>query len=148
MKVGVVGGGIIGYCSAYYLQKSGHEVTIFEKSNEQDSPSYWNAGMVVPSHFIPLSSPGVISQGLRWMFRADSPFYIKPKLDRDLISWGLKFYKAATKSRVKIAAPLLNELLINSRALITEILQQESIDAGFSDKGLMIYCKTQKLFFY
>lgn len=140
----IVGAGVIGLCSAYYLNKKGFRVTILDNTDGSDNCSFGNAGFFSPSHLIPLASPGIISQGLRWMMRPDSPFYIKPKFDRDLISWGLKFHRAATKSRVDMAAPVLNELLINSRTLIAEILEEESIDAGLNDKGLMIYCKTQQ----
>lgn len=139
----IVGAGVIGLCSAYYLNKKGFRVTILDNTDGTDNCSYGNAGFFSPSHLIPLASPGIINQGLRWMMRSDSPFYIKPKLDRDFMSWGLKFHRAATKSKVDTAAPILNELLMNSRQLIEEMLAVESIDAGLSNKGLMIYCKTQ-----
>ena len=139
----IVGAGVIGLCSAYYLNKKGFKVTVLDNTDGTDNCSFGNAGFFSPSHIVPLSSPGIIGQGLRWMMRPDSPFYIKPKFNSDLISWGLKFRKAATKDRVAMAAPVLNELLLNSRSLIAEILEDESIDAGLNDKGLMIYCKTQ-----
>jgi len=140
----VVGAGIIGLCSAYFLNKKGFQVTILDNTDGTDNCSYGNAGFFSPSHLIPLASPGIISQGLRWMMRSDSPFYIKPKLDFDLISWGLKFKQAATKTKVAAAAPILNDLLLSSRDLIEKILEEESIDAGLNDKGLVIYCKTQR----
>jgi len=67
MKVVVIGGGIIGLCSAYYLQESGYEVTVIDQSNLLDNCSYGNAGYVCPSHFIPLATPGIVKQGLKWM---------------------------------------------------------------------------------
>ncbi len=63
MRIVIVGGGIIGLCSAWYLQKSGHEVIVLDKSDFTDGCSYGNAGMIVPSHFIPLAAPGMIAQG-------------------------------------------------------------------------------------
>ena len=110
----VVGAGIIGLCSAYYLNKKGLKVTVLDNTDGTDNCSFGNAGFFVPSHIVPLASPGIVSQGLRWMMRSDSPFYIKPKLDRDLISWGTKFYKAANPKHVAEAAPILNELLMES----------------------------------
>lgn len=143
-KVIVIGAGIIGLCSAYYLNKKGFNVTVLDNTDGSGNCSYGNAGFLSPSHIIPLASPGIIKQGLRWMTRSDSPFYIKPKFDSDLISWALKFKKAATKKRVAAAIPLLNDLLMESRHLIEQILKEEGIEAGFNDKGLIIYCKTQR----
>lgn len=139
----IVGAGMIGLCSAYYLQKKGVRVTVLDNTAGDNNCSFGNAGFFSPSHLVPLASPGIISQGLRWMLRSDSPFYIKPKLNRDLISWGHKFHKAATPVKANAAAPILNELLMSSRSLISSILENESIDAGFNDQGLVIYCKTQ-----
>jgi hypothetical protein len=53
--------------------------------------------------------------GLKWMWNPESPFYIKPRLDLDLMSWGLHFWKAATKARVDAAAPVLRDLSLLSR---------------------------------
>jgi len=139
----VIGGGIIGLCSAYYLNKKGYKVTVLDDTDGSNNCSYGNAGFFCPSHIIPLASPGKISQGLRWMLKQDSPFYIKPKMSWDLVSWGLKFKKAATNKRVNSVSPMMNKLLLESRSLIEQILTDEHIDAGFNDEGLVVYCRTQ-----
>ena len=82
-KVTIIGGGIIGLSTAYFLQKEGYEVTIIDSSNMDSGASYSNAGYVCPSHFIPLAAPGVVRSGLRWMLDASSPLYIKPSLKSD-----------------------------------------------------------------
>ena len=64
-QVIVVGGGIIGLCSAYYLHKQGHSVTVYDKSNMDTGASYVNAGYLSPSHIIPLAAPGVMKKGLK-----------------------------------------------------------------------------------
>ncbi|HKH60099.1 MAG TPA: FAD-dependent oxidoreductase, partial [Flavitalea sp.] len=110
MKAIVIGGGIIGLSSAYYLEKKGWDVTILDKSDLLDNCSYGNLGMIVPSHFVPLAAPGMVAQGIRWMFDKNSPFYIKPALNKDLISWGLKFLKCATEENVENAATALLDL--------------------------------------
>ena len=96
-SVVIVGGGIIGLFTAYYLSEEGFEVTILDKGDLSNSCSIGNAGMIVPSHIVPLASPGIITKGLKWMFSSTSPFYIHPKLDLRLAQWCLLFYKAATK---------------------------------------------------
>jgi len=139
MKIGVIGGGIIGYCSAYFLQKSGHQVTIFEKSREAKSPSFWNAGMVVPSHFIPLASPGVIAKGIKWMFKSDSPFYIKPRLNTDLARWLWKFYQNSTAKHVETSAHTLLNLNQASNRLFDQIIAEHKLKVSKKDGLLMVY---------
>src|SRR6218665_241022 len=74
-KIAIVGGGIIGLSTAYYLQREGHDITVFDRGDLSESCSIGNAGMIVPSHIIPLAAPGMIAKGIRWMFDASSPFY-------------------------------------------------------------------------
>lgn len=139
----IIGGGIIGLTSAYYLNKKGFKVTILDNTEGSDNCSYGNAGFFSPSHFIPLASPGIISQGLKWMLRSDSPFYIKPRLDLDLINWGVKFYKSSTKSKAENAAPILYQLISSSRKLISELLSKENFNISLNEQGMVMYCKTQ-----
>src|SRR5690606_10232305 len=68
----VIGGGIIGLSTAYYLQKEGHRVTVLDKSNIDSGASFVNAGYMTPSHIIPLAAPGKINQGLKFMFNPSS----------------------------------------------------------------------------
>lgn len=92
-EVIIIGGGIIGLCSAYYLQQEGHQVTVIDKSDITSGASFVNSGYITPSHIIPLAAPGMITKGIKWMFNPSSPFYIKPRLDKDFLQWSLKFKK-------------------------------------------------------
>ena len=78
----VIGAGAIGICCAFYLNQRGKDVTVIEKGDICSGSSYGNAGLIVPSHSIPLAAPGVIAQGLKWMFDPESPFYYKKWFDR------------------------------------------------------------------
>lgn len=145
-KVIIVGGGVIGLCTAYYLTKDGHEVTVIERDAILDGCSYGNAGMIVPSHFVPLATPGIIGQGIRWMLNAESPFYIRPRLNKNLINWGLKFYKAATAKRVNEAMPHLRNIGLLSRQLYQDLKQDQALtDFGLESSGLMMLYKTEKV---
>src|SRR5437660_1481401 len=99
-RVLIVGGGIIGLCVAYYCARQGNAVTVLERGQpERDGCSFANAGMVVPSHFVPLASPGVIQLALRWMWNPESPFHVRPRFSAELLDWGWKLYRAATAAR-------------------------------------------------
>jgi len=120
-KVLIAGGGVIGLCCAYYAQKEGHDVTLIERGDIQSGTSFGNAGYVSPSHFVPLASPGIIAKGLQWMLSSSSPFYIKPRLNLELIKWGLTFWKQANKQTLEHNVPYLNAILQLSRSLQTDL---------------------------
>ena len=134
----------MGLTSAYYMLKSGWKVTLIDKSDLSDNCSQGNAGMIVPSHFIPLAAPGMVSKGIRWMFDSRSPFYVKPSLDFSLISWGLKFMKSATQANVERAAPFLRDYHLLSKQLYEDLAKEEGFDFGLEKKGILMLYKTKK----
>jgi D-amino-acid dehydrogenase len=121
MQVTIIGGGIIGLSCAYYLQKEGYAVTVIERGDITDSCSFGNMGYISPSHFVPLASPGIIKEGLRHMMSSSSPFYVKPRLNLDLLRWGIKFWKSSNAATVKKNAPQLNNILQLSRQLMSDL---------------------------
>lgn len=140
----VIGGGIIGLSTAYYLQKEGHQVTIVDQSNMDAGASYVNAGYLSPSHIIPLSSPGMVKKGLKWMFNPASPLYIKPRLDLDFLKWGWAFNKSCNPNHVKKAIPVIRDISVLSRQLYQDILSEEHFTSHYEDKGLFMLCQTEK----
>ncbi|MBY0479853.1 MAG: FAD-dependent oxidoreductase [Chitinophagaceae bacterium] len=137
MKVVVLGGGIIGLSSAYYLKESGHEVTLIDKTDISSNCSYGNAGYVCPSHFIPLATPGIVKQGLKWMWNSRSPFYVQPRFNLSLIDWGLKFMKSATPEKVAEAAIPLRDVAILSKKHYEEWTRLPQFNFAYDQKGLL-----------
>lgn len=144
-KVIIIGGGIIGLCSAYYLQKGGHQVTIIDQSNMDGGASYVNAGYLSPSHIIPLSAPGVMKKGLKWMLNSASPLYIKPRLDSDFLKWTLAFNKSCNVSHVNKAIPAIKDISLMSQDLYDDIKRDESFTFHYEKKGLLMLCQTEKM---
>jgi D-amino-acid dehydrogenase len=143
-KVIVIGGGIIGLSSAYYLQKAGYQVTVLDKSDFMDNCSYGNCGYVCPSHFIPLATPGIVRQGLRWMWNSQSPFYVQPRLSRSLIDWGLKFMKSAKPEHVERSAiPLRDIALLSQQEYENEWRLLTHFDFAYEHRGLLEICLTE-----
>ncbi|KAA3636103.1 MAG: FAD-dependent oxidoreductase [Bacteroidetes bacterium] len=144
MKIHIIGGGVIGLCSAWYLAQEGHEITVIDKTDLSDGTSHGNAGMVVPSHFVPLATPGVIAKGIRWMFDKRSPFFVKPRLNRELLQWIWQFYKACTPEMVDRAIPSLKHLNEWSRDLYREFATNPAFDFDLENKGLLMLYKDKK----
>lgn len=133
----IIGAGVIGLCSAYYLAEQGRQVTVVEKGNICDGASCGNAGLIVPSSSIPLAAPGVLTQGLKWMLNPESPFYVKPCLDLDLISWLWQFRAACNETAVREGLPVLRDLHRASRDLFEELAADEGLEFGYEQKGLL-----------
>lgn len=144
-KVIIIGGGIIGLCSAYYLQKEGHHVTIIEKSDGKKGASHINAGYITPSHFIALSAPGIVTKGIKWMFNSASPFYVKPRLDFDFLKWSLAFKKSATAKKVEQSIPILKNINLLSRDLYEDLKTSGDFNFHYERKGLLMCYKTDKV---
>src|SRR5699024_12042450 len=93
-------------------------------------------------YITPLASPGVISQGLVWMFKRESPFYIHPRLNKDLISWLWKFKKAANDNHVKAAGPVLRDMIRRNQELLEELEKEEEISFDYHKNGHLTLCET------
>jgi D-amino-acid dehydrogenase len=143
-KVVIIGGGIMGVCSAYFLNKEGHEVTIIDKSNFSSGASFVNAGYITPSHIISLAAPGIITKGLKWMFNPSSPFYVKPRLDKDFLQWAWAFKRSATKQKVAQSIPVIKDINILSRELYIAMKSSGDLDFHYEHKGLLMAYKHDK----
>ena len=143
-QIVIIGAGIIGLSVATECARRGHRVTVVEREPEtRNGCSFGNAGMVVPSHFIPLAAPGMVGLGLKWMWNPESPFYIQPRLDWDLFTWALRFANACTRRHVERAAPLLRDLHLASREAYVRFADSGE-DFGLVQKGLLILCQTAR----
>src|SRR5580700_7825886 len=118
----VIGGGVVGLSTAYYAMQSGLSVTVLERGGpDHDACSLGNAGMVVPSHFVPLAAPGMIGYGIKMMLNPESPFGIRLRPNRDLLRWLLLFQRSANAAHVARSAPVLGALHLASRELYVEL---------------------------
>ena len=137
----IIGAGIVGLSTAYYLAKEGRSVIILEKTDGSDSCSYGNAGFISPSHFVPLASPGIVAKGLRWMLSPESPFYIKPRLNTSLIKWGLNFVRSANQGHVERTKQLFADMSHLSRELHIDFAKTENVT--IQNKGILMHCVTE-----
>ena len=143
-KIVIIGGGIIGLCTAYYLNEKGHNVTIVDKSDMNSGTSYVNAGYLSPSHLIPLASPDSLKNGLKWMFDSKSPLYIKPRFSLSLLNWMYAFAKSSSNYHVNKSIPLIKDITLLSQQLYDEIKQKSYFNFHYEKKGLLMLCKSQK----
>lgn len=143
-KIVIVGGGIVGLSSAYFLHAEGHEVEILDQSTMEGGASYVNAGYLTPSHIVPLAAPGMVTKGLKWMFNSSSPFYIKPRLDLDLFDWGLKFMRSCTQKHVSRSLKVIKEINELSKELYHDFDRLPDLDFHLEDRGVLMAFQTTK----
>ncbi len=140
--IAVIGGGVVGVCTAYYLARRGLPVSLVEKGEIAAGSSYGNAGLIVPSHSVPLAAPGALRQGLRWMLDPESPFYIRPRLSRDLVRWLLRFRRACTEDHVRRSIPVIRDLSRASLDLYQELSALPELEFGFRQDGVLAVFRT------
>ena len=141
----ICGGGIVGLCTAYYLARENFRVTVLERNAEgADASAHGSAGYVSPSHVIPLASPGMVWKGLKWMLNSRSPFYIKPRLDSDLMRWGWIFARHCTAGHTERSAPVLRDLCLVGRQLFLGLSEISGHNFELETEGLLNLCQTEK----
>ena len=143
-KVVIVGGGIIGFSCAFYLIEEGHEVVLVDKNSFNSGASIVNAGYITPSHIIPLASPEVLRKGIKWILNSNSPFYIKPRFNKDLINWGINFIKSSNYRHVNRSISIIKRINEFSKELYFELKNSKKIDFKIYEKGLLMAFKTSK----
>ena len=139
----VIGGGVIGLASAYYLAKEGKQVRLLEQDTIGAGASYGNCGLIFTSHLVPLCAPGTIRHEIARMLRKNSPLYIKPAADVSRFVWFLNFARKCSAGHLAHAVQARAKLLQNSKKLFQRLFKDESIDCDWEQKGVLLVFKTK-----
>ena len=135
----VLGAGIIGITTAYYLHQAGHRVTVIERNPHAGlETSYANGGQLSYSYVAPLAGPGVVPKIPPWLLRADSPLRFYPKFDLDQWRWCLQFVRACNRPQAEISTVHLLRLAYYSRELIHTIVATEPIAFDYRRNGKLV----------
>jgi D-amino-acid dehydrogenase len=137
----VIGAGVVGVSAAHFLSARGRKVTVVDQGAVGSGCSHGNAGLIVPSHSIPMAAPGMIAKGMKWMFSPDSPFYIKFRWSLELFSWLLKFRGACREETMRRAIPVLRELHRASAALYRELAGPA---CSYGRRGLLLVYRSEE----
>jgi D-amino-acid dehydrogenase len=137
----IIGGGAIGTSTALELASRGAAVTLLERGPELAAGcSAGNAGLICPSHSTPLANPTAVRNGLRWMLKRDSPFYLKPR--PGALPWLARFLLAA--KRAEAGARVIRGLALASLELHAELARR--VDTGFERRGVLnVYTSEETL---
>ncbi len=145
-RVVVIGGGVVGACSAYYLAKAGHAVTLIDRSKFGEGCSHANCGYVCPSHVLPLAAPGALWSTLKTLFSRNSPLKVRPGTVLANPHWFLGFARKRNAQAMLASGRAIQALLNSSRALFDELLAREHLQCEWEEKGLLFVFQTPKHF--
>ncbi len=124
MKITVLGAGIIGVTTAYYLNKLGHEVTVVDKNNAIASEcSYANGGQLSYSHAEPWATPASLLKVPKWLVTPDSPLVFHPSTDIHMWKWAVSFLKSCTNAKKEESTRHTMRLALHSRERFAEIIR-------------------------
>jgi D-amino-acid dehydrogenase len=145
MRVVVLGGGVIGVASAYYLVEAGHEVVLLDRQDGAAiETSFANAGQVSPGYSAPWAAPGIPLKALKWLFMRHRPLIIWPKPDPDMIRWGLMMLRNCTSERYARNKGRMVPIAEYSRDLLRELRAKAGIAYDERSQGTLQLFRTQK----
>jgi len=142
----VIGGGVIGGFTAWYLAQAGHRVTLIEQSQFGKQCSHGNCGYVSPSHVIPLARPGQVLKGLKGMLTTQTALRINPAKLTMLAPWLLKFALRCNSRAMMEAGKACHPLLQSSAALYREVFEQQNMLVDWKTDGLLFVFRDQHEF--
>jgi D-amino-acid dehydrogenase len=142
----VVGAGVIGVATAYYLAQRGRKVTVLDQNDICSGCSRGNAGQITPGH-LPLTQPGTLLRNLAWMCKPTSPLFIAPRFDMELFRWLWRFHRSCNHAHLRKATEMLCRLGSASSLLFAQLA--EELDLGchsqehYQNQGRLEICRTE-----
>src|ERR1700716_1074596 len=145
MRVIVLGAGVIGTSSAYYLAKAGHEVTVFDRQHGPAlETSFANAGGICPGFAGPWAAPGMPGKIVRWMLARHSPFALRPRLDPYQWRWLIQFLKNCAPERFARNKARMQRIAHYSKACLKELRGETGIALDHSAGGVLQLFRTEE----
>ncbi|MFT3722931.1 MAG: D-amino acid dehydrogenase [Hyphomonadaceae bacterium] len=147
MKVAVLGGGVVGVTTAYYLTRAGHEVVLVERRQGPAlETSFANAGEISPGYASPWAAPDVPRKALKWLFMKHAPLILQPKLDARMACWLLAILRNCTSERYAINKSRMVRLAAYSREQLAALRQEIGIRYDERMQGtLQLFRKQEQL---
>ena len=141
MKVAVLGAGVVGVTSAWYLAEAGHAVTVFDRQPEAGmETSFANGGQISAGHAEPWAKPSVLPKMIEWLGREDAPMIFRPRPSLAQWEWGLRFLLECFPGRFERHARELAGLAEYSRDSLNHLREQTGIEYRRSGRGILEFC--------
>jgi len=147
MRVIVLGAGLLGVTSAYYLSKLGHEVTVVDRqATPAAETSFANGGQISVSHAEPWANPSAPLKVLQWLGKEDAPLLFRIRADMRQWMWGLQFLRECTPARTRHNIEQIVRLGTYSRSMLQELRRETGVGYDQRTQGILHFYTTQKEF--
>lgn len=144
MQVAVVGGGIVGVCSAFFLAEAGHEVVVIEQqTNVAEGASFGSSGVMSPSHALPWAAPGMQRRLMATLFRGDASMWVAPRLDAALWRWIRRWRTECDFDRYRINRERMVRVATYSAAMMQNLSARFNFEFERT-QGYMQLCRTAR----
>jgi D-amino-acid dehydrogenase len=145
VKIIVLGAGVVGVTSAWYLAAAGHEVTVVERRDAAGlETSFANGGQISAGHAEPWAKPSVVPKLLRWLGREDAPLLFRPRADRAQWEWGLRFLLECFPGRFQRHSRTLAGLAMHSRECLRALRAQLGIRYDQLERGIQQFATNER----
>lgn len=143
MKIAVLGSGVIGVTSAWYLSQQGHDVTVIDRQHKvAEETSFANAGQISYGYSSPWAAPGIPTKALGWLFSKHAPLKIKPSLSPDLLSWVAKMLVNCQATHYQTNKSRMLRLAMHSQQCLSEMRTALPLDYQGRQKGTLQLFRT------
>lgn len=143
-QIAVVGGGVVGVCTAYFLAEAGHDVVVIERhQNVAEEASFAHGGIIAPGYTSPWAAPGMPKMFLSHLFRAEAPVLLKPTLDRAMWRWVRRWMSECELERYRINRSRMQRLAFYSRDILRQMRDYYQIDYE-QTQGVLQLFRTEK----
>ncbi|MCW9040564.1 MAG: D-amino acid dehydrogenase [Rhodospirillales bacterium] len=144
MKVLVLGGGVVGITTAYYLVKAGHDVEVIERQEGAGlETSFANGGQVSASHAEPWANPGTPLRALKWLGKADAPLLFHPRIDPALWGWIIRFLRNCTHTQASRNLERTLRVAMYSRESFAELREELAFDYDLKTRGILHFYRNR-----
>lgn len=145
MKALVLGSGVVGLMSAWYLQKAGYQVTVVDRqSRSAEETSFANAGQISYGYSSPWAAPGIPQKAIRWLLEEHAPLKVKPSLDPALMKWASQMLVNCQLDRYKVNKSRMLGIANHSRQCLIELRDKHNIEYQGRQKGTLQVFRNQK----
>ena len=144
-NIGIVGAGIQGVCNALFLQKKGHQITLFDRDEPGNAASYGNAGHFSPYASIPINRPDILFDIPAMLMSSRGPLALKWNYVPKMLPWFYKFIKNCTKNKMLHTAKYMHQILDIALPAYDELFEEVDISGLIESKGIMYFWNKQNL---
>lgn len=145
-QIAVIGGGVVGVCTAYFLAEAGHDVAVIERhENVAQEASFANAGIVAPGYASPWAAPGMPRKILSHLLKSESPVALKPTLDRAMWRWVRRWLSECELERYRINRTRMQRIAFYSRDVLKQLRDYYQLDYEQTQGVLQVFRTDREL---